>query len=139
MHHKGGDNTRSARSVWSLTTAETFRIPSSCQAGKNIKQAHKTKINPTFGQATNNTATISNSRQERDGGEGNRRKEKKKTSILHMCVGMWGMCVFKHVHKTTNTMKLEKTLECTGSGVEVSEAVSAVAKCKRKLQKEYLF
>lgn len=39
-----------------------------------------------------------------------------------------------HAHKTTDTVKPEKTLEWTGSGAEVSEAVYTVTEGRWKLQ-----
>lgn len=46
------------------------------------------------------------------------------THILHMCAGEGCMHVFsEYVLRATDTMKLEKTFECIGSGVEVSEAL----------------
>lgn len=40
-------------------------------------------------------------------------------------IRVWGMHISSfHVHKTTDPVELEKTLEWTGSGAEVSEAVA---------------
>lgn len=40
-----------------------------------------------------------------------------------MCMRVWGIHVFSF-HRTTDTVKLKKTLEWSGSGAEVSEGVA---------------
>lgn len=55
----------------------------------------------------------------------------KKTGILHMCVEVWST----HVHKTTDTIKLAETLECTASGVEVAEAAARCSGVQMKPEK----
>lgn len=65
------------------------------------------------------TATTSNSSQEK-GGNTRKRKSQYPSNVS---IKVWGMHVFS-LHRTTDTVKLKKTLEWAGSGAEVSDVVA---------------
>lgn len=83
----------------------------------------------------------------RKGSRGNRRKGKiiiiKKTtaSFVRVCVYacVVGGGVFQHIRKITANVTLQKQPEYTGSGMEVSEAVTTLLQSGYEKCQQYLF
>lgn len=56
---------------------------------------------------------------------------------MHACVVGGG--VFQHIHKITANVTLQKQPEYTGSGMEVSEAVTTLLQSGYEKCQQYLF